>query len=142
MILLDTNVVSELMKATAALEVERWFLENEGRTWLPAVVLGELAYGIARLPEGKRRQELGAKLVEWRIRYADRVVVFGATAAHVYGPMLAGVVAAGRTMSLPDAQIAACAIDRGAMLATRNVRDFDFLAVDLIDPWAPAPSPA
>lgn len=123
------------MKTVAAPEVERWFLKNESQTWLPAVVIGELAYGIARLPEGKRRTDLGAKLVEWRVRYSDRIVTFETTAALLYGPMLAGVVAAGRTMSLVDAQIAASALDKGARLATRNLRDFEMTAVDLVDPW-------
>lgn len=135
MILLDTNVISELMKTSADPAVEHWYLLNEDATWLPSVALGELSYGIAKLPEGKRRQGLEAKLIEWRLRYADRVVAFGATAALRYGPMLAGVFASGRSMSLPDAQIAAIALDEAATLATRNVRDFTLAGLDLVNPW-------
>lgn len=136
MILLDTNVVSELMKSPADPKVDHWFLRNEDQTALPSVALGELSYGIARLPSGSRRRGLEAQLVEWRLRYADRTLPFGASAALRYGPMLAAIVAGGRSMSLPDAQIAAIALDQGATLATRNVKDFVGCGVELVNPWS------
>ncbi len=135
MILLDTNVVSELMKPTPDVAVERWYLLNEEETALPAIALAELAYGIARLAGGARREALAARLVEWRLRYADRIVAFGATAALRYGPMMAAAEAAGRSMGLPDAQIAAIALDADAAVATRNARHFEAAGVRLIDPW-------
>jgi predicted nucleic acid-binding protein len=135
LILLDTNVVSELMKPAPAAAVEHWYLLNEEETALPAVALAELAYGIARLPGGARREALAARLVEWRLRYADRILAFGATAALRYGPMMAAAEAAGRPMSLPDAQIAAIALDEDAAVATRNSRHFEPASVRLIDPW-------
>ena len=70
MILLDTNVVSELMKEAADPAVEHWFLLNEEETALPVIALAELSYGIARLADGARRQGLEARLTEWRVRYA------------------------------------------------------------------------
>ena len=133
--MLDTNVISELMKETADRAVERWYLLNEEDTALPTIALAELSYGIARLADGRRRRDLEARLTEWRLRYAGRTVAFGPTAAMRYGPMLAEVVAGGRTMSLPDAQIAAMALDEGAVVATRNTRDFTPAGVELIDPW-------
>jgi predicted nucleic acid-binding protein len=135
LILLDTNVVSELMKNPADPKVDHWFLRNEDRTALTSVTLGELSYGISRLPRGRRRNGLEAQLVEWRLRYADRTFPFGASAALRYGPMLAAIVASGRSMSLPDAQIAAIALDQGATLATRNVKDFAGCAIELVNPW-------
>lgn len=135
MILLDTNVVSELMKEAADRAVERWYFLNEEETVLPAVALAELAYGIARLSDGVRRRNLEARLVEWRLRYADRTLPFGATAALRYGPMLAAAEKAGRAMSLADAQIAAMALDQGAAVATRNLRDFEAAGVALVNPW-------
>ncbi len=135
MILLDTNVVSELMKDRADPAVERWYEANEEQTALPAVALAELSYGIARLADGRRRRDLEARLAEWRLAYATRTLPFGAAAAMRYGPMLAEVVAAGRTMSLPDAQIAATALVEGATVATRNIRDFTPAGVGLVDPW-------
>ena len=123
------------MKTAADRVVEHWYLLNEEATWLPAVAVGELAYGIAKLPEGKRRSGLEAQLVEWRLRYADRILPFGATAALRYGPLLARSFATGRAMSLPDAQIAAIALDQGAALATRNIRDFEMAGIELVNPW-------
>jgi predicted nucleic acid-binding protein len=135
LILLDTNVVSELMKPAPAPAVDRWYLLNEDETALPAIALAEMAYGIARLAEGARRTALEAKLIEWRLRYADRLPVFGATAALRFGPMLASAAAAGRPMALPDAQIAAMALEHDAAVATRNVRHFEAAGVRLINPW-------
>ena len=135
MILLDTKVVSELMKSAADPAVERWYLLNEEETALPAVALAELAFGIARLSTGVKQRNLEARLVEWRLRYADRTLPFGATAALRYGPMLATVERAGRTMSLPDAQIAAIALDEDAAIATRNIRDFEPAGPLLVNPW-------
>jgi predicted nucleic acid-binding protein len=135
LILLDTNVVSELMKDAANAAVERWYLLNEEETALPSVALAELAYGVARLSDGAKRRDLEARLTEWRLRYAGRTVSFGPTAAMRYGSMLAAVVASGRTMSLPDAQIAAIALEEGATVATRNSRDFHSTGVHLVNPW-------
>lgn len=135
MILLDTNVVSELMKETVDKAVERWYFLNEEETALPAVALGELAYGIARLAGGARRRNLEVRLTEWRLRYADRTMVFGAAAAMRYGPMLAEVVMSGRALSLADAQIAAIGLVEDAVVATRNVFDFEPSGVALVNPW-------
>lgn len=135
MILLDTNVVSELMKDGADRAVERWYFLNEEETALPAVALAELSYGIARLADGARRRNLETRLMEWRLRYADRTVPFGATAAMRYGTMLAEVVESGRAMSLADAQIAATALVEDAVVATRNTFDFEPSGVALVNPW-------
>lgn len=135
MILLDTNVVSELMKDGADRAVEHWYLLNEEETVLPAVALAELSYGIARLADGARRRNLEARLTEWRLRYAARTLAFGASAAMRYGPLLGAAASAGRPMSLPDAQIAAMALDAQARVATRNMRDFEFTGVELVNPW-------
>jgi len=137
LILLDTNVVSELMKESAAPSVEHWYFLNEEQTALPTVALAELAYGIARLAEGARRRNFEMRLSEWRLRYAGRTVPFSASAAMRYGSMLARVTASGRAMSLADAQIAAMALDQDATVATRNVRDFEPSGASLINPWEP-----
>lgn len=135
MILLDTNVVSELMKEAANPKVEHWYLLNEDDCALPSITLAELSYGIARLADGSRRRDLEARLTEWRVRYADRTVAFGTAAAMRYGPMLAAATAAGRPMSLPDAQIAAIALSEQAGVATRNIADFAPSGATLVNPW-------
>jgi predicted nucleic acid-binding protein len=135
LILLDTNVVSELMKEAADPAVEQWFLLNEEDTVLPAIALAELSYGVARLRDGRRRRDLEARLTEWRLKYAVRTLAFGSSAAMRYGPMLAAVVASGRAMTLADAQIAAMALDEQAAVATRNVKDFEPSGAPLVNPW-------
>jgi predicted nucleic acid-binding protein len=135
LILLDTNVVSELMKEAGDPAVEQWFLKNEEETVLPAVALAELSYGVAKLGDGRRRRHLDARLTEWRVKYAGRTLAFGASAAMRYGPMLAAVVASGRAMTLVDAQIAAMALDEQATVATRNVKDFEPSGAELVNPW-------
>ena len=135
MILLDTNVVSELMKDTSHPAVVRWYSLHGDETALPAVALAELSFGIARLSDGARRRGLEARLGEWRLSYAGRTIAFGSPAAMRYGPLLAGVRASGRTMTLADAQIAAMALAEDATVATRNVRDFEPAGVALVDPW-------
>jgi predicted nucleic acid-binding protein len=135
LILLDTNVVSELMKDAAEPAVEQWFMRNEEETVLPAIALAELSYGVARLKDGRRRRHLDARLTEWRFKYAGRTLAFGSSAAMRYGPMLATVAVNGRSMTIADAQIAAMALDEQASVATRNVKDFEPSGVLLINPW-------
>lgn len=123
------------MKEAAEPAVERWFLLNEEETVLPAVALAELSYGVARLRDGRRRRHLEARLTEWRMKYSVRTLAFGPSAAMRFGPMLAAVVADGRAMTLPDAQIAAMALDEQATVATRNTKDFEPSGALLVNPW-------
>lgn len=135
MILLDTNVISELMKSTPEHAVERWFLMHEEETCLASVSIGELAYGIDKLDGGVRKTKFQNQLSEWRIRYVNRTFVFDVMAAMTYGDLLASARRRGRTMSVPDAQLAAIAKDQGCEIATRNTKDFTTTGLNLIDPW-------
>jgi toxin FitB len=135
LIILDTNVISELMRPDGEQVVENWLAANESAAWLSTVVLGELAHGIARLPTGKRKATLDRQLSEWRRRLADRTLVFSAEAAMIFGDIMASADAAGKPMSFADAQIAATAREHGATLATRNVKDFLTTGLRLVDPW-------
>lgn len=135
MILLDTNVISELMKRPSDPNVAHWFQTHDPRCFLPLPALAEMAFGIARLPHGARRRELEAKLSEWRLRYAERTLNFSGTSAMIYGTVMAEALASGHNMSVVDGQIAALTIERGATLATRNVRDFKVIPVSLTNPW-------
>jgi toxin FitB len=134
-ILLDTNVVSELMQPKPASQVAHWYLMHEEEIGLTSVILGELAYGVAKLPEGRRRSRLEAQLAEWRIRFSDRIHGFGVVAAMIYGDIQAAAHKAGKAMSVPDAQIAAIALEKDAVLATRDIADFVGRGVALINPW-------
>ncbi len=135
MILLDTNVVSELMKAEPEVSVERWFLLNEEECCLASIAIGELAYGVAKLESGARKSKLQSQLSEWRVRFANRIHVYDVIAALVYGDMLAKARRDGQPMSVPDGQIAAIAMTQSCMLATRNTKDFETTGLSLINPW-------
>jgi toxin FitB len=137
MIVLDTNVMSELMRPVCDPAVLQWFLLNEEACCLCAIMVGELAYGIAKLDEGTRRQRLSAQLSEWRIRFSNRMLTYTDTSAIIYGDIMALRRRKGRPMSIPDGQLAAIAIQHDAVLATRNTRDFDMLEIALVDPWKP-----
>lgn len=137
MILLDTNVLSELMKPAPDDRVRHW-LDRQRRADVgtSAVVVAELAAGVAALPEGRRRILLQDALDLAFESLKGRVLPFGFGAAIEYGRVLATRSRAGRPISVFDAQIAATAIHARATLATRNVRDFDGLGVHLVDPWS------
>ncbi|WP_397403340.1 type II toxin-antitoxin system VapC family toxin [Phenylobacterium sp.] len=135
MILLDTNVISELMRENPDPDVARWFSLNDGDAALPAIAVAELAFGIAKLPEGARRNALGQRLVEWRLRFADRSPGFTSNTAMLYGEIMANARRGGHNMAIPDAQIAAIALEHDCALATRNGRDFATTSVALINPW-------
>jgi predicted nucleic acid-binding protein len=132
---LDTNVVSELMKPSPDRNVLQWFLLNEEECFLSAVVIVELAYGIAKLENGAKRNRFEAQLSEWRIRFADRMLCYTDTSAMVYGEVMATRRSVGRPLSIPDGQLAATAIENACAVATRNTRDFEALALQVINPW-------
>ncbi len=135
MILLDTNVISELMKVAPNPAVGVWFAANQQDTVIPAPALGEIAFGIAKLPVGAKQKALEARLAEWRVRYADRMVAFTETSAMFYGKVMADALAASHNMSAIDGQIAAIGIEKDATVATRNMRDFKFTTAVVVNPW-------
>ncbi len=136
MIVLDTNVLSEFMRSRPSERVREW-LDGipEREVWTTTVVIAEIAAGIALLPQGARRRVLAEEFDRMLQLFADRILVFDASAAVEYGTIVAYRARLGRPISIADAQIAAIATVNGAALATRNVTDFDGLAVDLVDPW-------
>lgn len=135
MILLDTNVMSELMKPSPDKAVERWFLLHEEDCAIASVAIAELAYGVAKLDAGARRSRLDGQIGEWRLHFADRSFLFTMPAALHYGLVMAAARKAGRPMSVPDAQIAAIALEHDHALATRNVRDFEGVGLMIHNPW-------
>ena len=137
MIILDTNVLSELMRPSPSERVVHWIEQHlAGDLATTAVTKAEILYGIALLPLGRRRNDLaqaaGAMFAE---DFEGRVFPFDTEAAAVYAVLCADRRAAGRPISAFDAQIAAICIARGLTLATRNVPDFEDCGLDLINPW-------
>lgn len=141
MIILDTNVVSELMETQPNRKVLSWFDNQDGDDlWTTSISLAELLFGVNQLPVGRRRRELAASLsLILESTFQERFLAFDRHAAHEYGTLVPARLARGRPISIPDAQIAAIALAHGATLATRNVTDFEGIGIAVINPWdAPA----
>ncbi len=136
-VLLDTNVVSELIRKARDPGVVDWVaglpLEN---LFFSAIGEAELRYGAAILPAGRRRETLLAD-IEGMLReaFGDRVLPFDRAAAREYADIAATRRAIGRSAAPADYQIAAIARSRGMAVATRNVRDFDGIGVGIVNPW-------
>jgi predicted nucleic acid-binding protein len=136
-IVLDTNVVSELMKGRPDRAVASWL---DGRPPLSlfttAITQAEVLVGVQLLPSGKRRNAVAeaARLMFDNV-FVGRILAFGSDAARQYATIAAERQRAGRPLSTPDAQIAAIARLRGASVATRNVDDFRDCGITVLNPW-------
>lgn len=137
MIVLDTNVVSELMRPAPEPGVTSWVDSLDvSDILLTAVTAAELMYGVARLPDGRRRRELRAK-VEGLLAedFRDRILPFDELAATHYADIVAGRERSGLQISMADGQIAAICRNWNAGLATRNLGDFVDTGLELVNPW-------
>ena len=137
MILLDTNVLSELMRPTPAERVARWVASQPATgLYTTSVTQAEILHGILLLPAGRRRQALEAAADAMFDReFRGRVLGFGGDAARPYARIAADRRRVGRPISHFDAQIAAIARAAGADVATRNVADYEGCGVKVINPW-------
>jgi hypothetical protein len=136
-IVLDTNVLSEVVRPAPHEGVLAWLDSLDSlETATTATTVAELLYGVARLPEGRRKRHLSEAV---RAQIEDdlegRVEPFDGTAAGHYADIVSRRDRAGRPIRVADAQIAAICRKHGATLATRNIADFEGTGVDLIDPW-------
>ena len=132
--LLDTNVISELTKDAPHSGVTG-FLADIDDLWLSAVVVHELDFGVELLPPGRRREGIRATLSAFVSEYADRVLPVGRPEAARAAALRARAHRAGRVLDMGDALIAGTAAAHALSIATRNVRDFDGLEVDVVNPW-------
>ena len=135
MILLDTNVLSELARPRPEPSVVRWLETNEPMLALPSIALAELRYGIERLADGRRKTSLLKFWRELRDRFAGRIYSFDERAAEAFGELAATAERAGRRISVPDAQIAAIARANRMTIATRDRGGFSPTGVPLVNPW-------
>lgn len=135
MILVDTNVWSELTRAEPDQRVRDWERTHAPQLWLSTVVIGELLSGAHLLPEGRRKQSFLDGYAELTALHADRIAPFDLAAAQFYGQVLAQLERAGRNPGTADGQIAATALARGFALATRNTAHFAGLGIALMNPW-------
>ena len=137
MIVLDTNVVSELMRLEPTAVVVEWVdRQQSDEVFLTAITLAELLYGVARLPDGRRKSTLAQQLEAMVDEDFDhRVAAFDETAAAHYADIAARRDRVGRPISAADAQIAAICRSYDAVLATRNVNDFTDAGIVVVNPW-------
>ncbi len=137
MIVLDTNVISELMRRAPDPRVMAWLTEQPmAGLFTTTLTQAEIFNGLALLPEGHRRDDLlAAARPMFEIDLAGRVLAFDTDAASAYPEIAAGRKQAGKPISQIDAQIAAIVRSRGARLATRNVSDFAKCGITVVDPW-------
>ncbi len=137
MILLDTNVISTAINPLANEPVRKWIDgQIEGSLFLCAPVLAELRFGVALLPDGRRKLALGASYDQLEEDFfSGRVLSFDRAAAHEFAKVRAIRQGAGRRIRSMDALIASIALANAMTLATRNVRDFDDLGLSLVNPF-------
>jgi predicted nucleic acid-binding protein len=136
MIVIDTNVVSELMRPSPAETVWDWARSHDpGELCTTAVTVAEIRYGIERLPDGRRKEVLEAAAAEIFEMFAEQVLPFDNAAAEQYALVVSQRDALGLPIDGFDAQIAAICRAREAALATRNLGDFDKTGVEVINPW-------
>jgi predicted nucleic acid-binding protein len=139
MIVLDTNVLSELLRPSPDQEVERWLGAQDGKTiFFTSVGEAELRHGVAILAAGRKRSAL-AHAIEDILNedFRGRILPFDRAAAHAYATIAAKRRAAGRPISQFDCQIAAIALAHRFAVATRNTEDFKGCDVEVINPWLP-----
>jgi predicted nucleic acid-binding protein len=138
-ILLDTNVLSELIRRVPDEGVTRWLDSlDAAAVATTAITAAELLYGVARLPAGRRKERLSEAiraLIEEDL--GGRVEPFDAPAATHYADLVSDRDSRGRPIGIADAQIAAICRKLGATLATRNTSDFKDTGIEILDPWQP-----
>lgn len=138
MIVLDTNVISETVRARPSPTVLRWLQDSGEAFAVTTVSIGELLTGVRFLPHGKRRDGLLSAIEDVLLRWAVSLP-YDEAAARIYAAMREAARGHGRGLRVEDGMIAAICVAHGASLATRNVADFDFLPVSTVNPWeAPA----
>jgi predicted nucleic acid-binding protein len=137
MIILDTNVLSEMMRPQRDGTFMRWILAaDSGELFTTAVTQAEILFGLAALPQGRRRTlSAGAVKNIFAEDFADRILPFDSASAEEYATLSALRRGSGRPIAPFDAQIAAIARSRNAVLATRSIRDFTDCGVRLVNPW-------
>ena len=138
MIILDTNVLSALMRTAPEVPVVAWLDRQPAESvWITSITLFEARFGLALLPKGRRQQTLEAAFARLlKEDLENRVLDFDSAAASEAASLAAGRQKAGRQVDMRDTQIAGIALARRATLATRNVRHFGDLKVPIVDPWA------
>lgn len=134
--LLDTNVLSEMRKPTPSKEVMNWIssIENE-HLYISSITLGEISRGINKLPDGQKKNELIVWLDKIQNVFRYQTLSIDSEAAIKWGELSAAGLRAGKSVSTIDFLIGATAYTNGAILVTRNTKDFEDLPIQVLNPW-------
>jgi predicted nucleic acid-binding protein len=137
MIILDTNVVSEVMRPAGLPEVRHWLdAQSPQNLYLTATVLSELLVGIELIPDGRRKHGLAGVLREFvEAKIENRVLSFDEVAARAYASIVIRARTLGYSMPVADGQIAAVAAVHAFAVATRDTRPFEAAGVEVLNPW-------
>lgn len=137
MILLDTNVISELMRPEPEISVLDWVDQlNRETTYISTINQAEILQGVVLLPDGKRKQQLMEKAKQLFQLFEQRTLPFDSRAAEIYAEVVAERQLRGRPIHFQDAQIAAITIEHNCAIATRNVSGFEEIErLKVINPW-------
>jgi predicted nucleic acid-binding protein len=136
MIVIDTNVASELMKPSPDPSVRDWIVAHRGdRLHTTSITVAEIRYGIERLPAGRRRDLLKVTADDLFSAFKEQILPFDAAAAAVYPLVVTQRERVGMPIDGFDAQIAAICRTRDARLATRDLKDFVDTGLDVVNPW-------
>lgn len=138
MILLDTNIVSELMKKSPAIKVKQWIDQQEATSlFITTISIAEISYGINVLPKSNRRYLIESAFEKvMQEAFNHRILFFDERSAYLYGRLMGNRKELGQPLSVLDGQLAAIALAHRAAIATRNIRDFANCDLELINPFA------
>ncbi len=137
MIVLDTNIISELMKPVPDANVVAWLDAQETtHLFVTTISIAKINYGLSILPKGKKREQLeGAFIGALEDAFDRRILSFDKSAAFTYGKLMESRKSLGRPLSILDGQIAAITHSSKASIATRNVRDFEYCEIAIVNPF-------
>ncbi len=137
MIIIDTNIVSEVMRREPLPVVLDWFnSQNSQFLFITTITQAEIGYGLRVLPDGQRRRQLKGRFDSFIDKaFEERVLDFTSAAAIAYADIMGDRKEIGRPMSLLDGQIAGIASANQFAIATRNIKDFEHCGIELINPF-------
>ena len=135
MIILDTNVWSALNRPAQHPKVVEWIAAHAPEIWLSTIVIAEIRLGLENPQASAKRADLAQWLADIEMAHAERTLPFESASAHVFGCLVARRKMEKQETKLLDIQLAAQAIAHECPLATRNVKDFEWTGVKLINPW-------
>jgi predicted nucleic acid-binding protein len=135
MYIIDTNVISELSKPSPSPTVVEWVTDAQNDCYLTAITLKELYFGILLMPDGKRKDVLRETIDSITREYANKTLSFDASCSQICAELEVQAIQAGHTPTIEDMMIAAICKRHGAILVTRNTKDFRYLDIKLINPF-------